>query len=155
MRNRGLTLVYQDTQVLAIPSKRQLALVYLDTPMLASPLIRHVIKFFVIFLFLAWSLRGCLETFPSSFFFFFLEFNMHEKLWLSTFQWSLRYCAHKDGNAKLNVFSWKIHIFQSKADIVESFWLKIAKTLFFKMVQPTRPSSCLIGLVYCAKSGKK
>ena len=44
MRNRGLALVYQDTQVLAIPSKRQLALVYPDTPMLASPLIRHICK---------------------------------------------------------------------------------------------------------------
>ena len=60
-------------------------------------------------------------------------------------------------NAKklCDVFPLKIHIFQSKADIIEHFCWKLSKTLFFKMVQPAYSSSCPIGTVYYANSSKK
>ena len=45
VENGGLALVYQDTLVLAAPSKRQLALVYPNTPMLAFYFF-HVVRVF-------------------------------------------------------------------------------------------------------------
>ena len=47
----------------------------------------------------------------------------------------------------LDVFSWKIHIFQSKVHIFKPFWCQDGL--------PTLSNSCLISTVYCAKLGKK
>ena len=121
--------------------------------------------FFVFFWFLAWYFHSYLEAFPKIFFF---GFYMHGKLWISSFQWSWPWLIWSYDNWDitlkrevtqnreiLSVFSWKNHIFQSGADIFEPFWWNLAKTLFFKMVQLVHSSSCPIGTVYCAKSGKK
>ena len=106
-----------------------------------------------------------LEAFPS---FVFFEFYMPIDLWMSSFQQSWPHSiwsyGHRDialrrkvmQNWKiLDLFSWKIHIFQSEADIIKPFWWKLAKTLFFKMVEPAHSCSYPIGTIYCMKSGKK
>ena len=120
--------------------------------------------FFVFFWFLAWYFHSYLEAFLKIFFF---GFYMHGKLWISSFQWSWPWLIwsynHWDITLErevtqngeiLSVFSWKNHIFQFGVDIFEPFWWNLAKTLFFKMVQLVHSSSCPIGTVYCAKSGK-
>ena len=52
-------------------------------------------------------------------------------------------------------FFWKIDIYQSKANIIEPFRWKLAKTLSFKILQPAHFSYCPISTVYCMKSSKK
>ena len=98
----------------------------------------------------------------------FFIFYMYGKFWMSSFQrfwprliWSYGYWDIALGRKVMQCwkilwcFSLKIHIFQSEADMVEPSWWKLARTLFFKMVQPTHSGSCPISTVYCAKYGKK
>ena len=83
----------------------------------------HPSAFFIFVWFLAQSLCGCFKAFPRSIFF---EFYMHRKLWMSNFQWSFPHAiwsySHQDIALRRKVMQcWKIHIFQSGADIVKHF----------------------------------
>ena len=156
--------MYQDTLVLAAHSKGRLALVYLDKPMLAFHFC-HLISLFHLFL-ISDPIFKLLFGGLSKLCFIWILYawkspNFSFKRSWSHLIWSY---GHWDITPKKKVtqswkilwlFSWKIHIFQFEADIVERFWWKLAKTLFFKMVQPTCSNSCPIFIVYCAKSSKK
>ena len=147
-------------------SKGRLALVYHDTPMLAShfcPVISHFLSssnFWLDLCIAAWrpframfssificiEISRCLVSNSLGFVQFgvtVVEISCLKGRWRKVEKfWTF-------------FFSWKNHIYQSKADIIEPFWWKSAKTLFFKMLQPAYFSYFPISTVYCMKSGKK
>ena len=106
-----------------------------------------------------------MEAFLNSVFF---KLYMPRNISMSSFQWSWPYriwsYSHRDMASRRKVtqywkilwrFSLKNLYLPIRGRFINPFLWEVAKTLFFKMVQPDCSIFCPISIVYCAKLAQK